>query len=1058
MNIEDIDRYCDQFEARLKRGDAISADSFIREQHLPDDALLGMELRRVEQEYGKSSHLHSTVTYQTIEPTVSDRYSPLKFHARGGVGEVWIAEDGEIGRQVALKKLSRYEEGSNERFLAEAQIAGQLEHPSVVPVHDVGIDRSGKPYYVMKFVHGRTLRDAIEEYHGASNAGKSQLSEEERSLHQQRLLHHFIDVCEAVAFAHTRGVVHRDIKPSNVMLGLFGETIVLDWGLAKVLNQPELPGLPTAVTSSGRSSDTAQGSVLGTPAYMPPEIAEGKAADAGPSVDVYLLGATLYEILTGSPPRRGSSRDEIVELARTVAPVPPREKNRHVARPLEAICQKAMAKHERDRYGSALDVAEDIRRYLAGAPVSAYPEPLPARLWRWTKKNRRGLIRGATAAVIAAILIVAVEASVHRRQLWAKQQAREQIDSFRQHYDDAMFFVGQESEVIEGNAQFAYFDPDSGHEALQNALILAEPWGENLASLTIDDEERGALRRELYELQLLRAQLAQLHPRPDRPDEFSDALARAESYQYGTPSLDRLRSGGGIDAVGDAISTSDFYFDHFLAGEQLRTRSIAAGGGRRVQLEAAIEHYRSALRLKPEHYWSRLQLGRCLVALGRNEEAIGTLGACAALRTEVPWALSARSIALMQEERYDEALADLDKVLTDDPSFHPARLNRGVVLWRQGNLAEATGDFQSVLIAEDNPLILAAFYLGQMSLQQGELGDALQYFRQFANGNQLKSFRLAHLSIAKTHYLRGEQDLGLESLNRALQLSAPDSFQPDGLLSRFKRGWYLRQWATSVAVDLVAKSRLRFGEGSKEEVRAENTRRNILQSARQELLAVESSFNRAPLPDKFKLDTYLELATVYEKLDDPENAEQTFSQGLAIDPDHFRLTYKRGHQRYLRNAYGLAQQDFIRAAGLNPQRTGDKIYVAAAHSYSGILFALDENTEEAHRRAGLSAAELFDIAPPHPLTFQVLHNIACIYGGLSQLEDAEQDREKLQIVAINYVDRALDKAREAGRLATEIDDIQKENEGLFGADLKAHPKFKALLRKALADLGANETK
>jgi serine/threonine protein kinase len=263
------------------------------------------------------------------------------------MGDVWLAVDPLIGRQVALKRIRAKHSNQELRFMAEAQIAGQLEHPSIVPVHDLGKGDDGLPFYIMKFVRGDSFKKVIQDFHAQRKADKPGWP-----VRWRQLLDVFVDLCEAVAYAHSRGVIHRDLKPDNVMVGPFGETMVLDWGLAKLQNQPEAPGTPTymAVTSSGHSADTQAGSVIGSPPYMPPEMAEGHADQAGPPADVYLLGATLYSILTNEPPRRGSSHAEIVELARTVPPVPPRQKHPWVPRPLEAICMRAMAMRIEDRY------------------------------------------------------------------------------------------------------------------------------------------------------------------------------------------------------------------------------------------------------------------------------------------------------------------------------------------------------------------------------------------------------------------------------------------------------------------------------------------------------------------------------------------------------------------------------------------------------------------------------------------------------------------------------------------------------------------------------------
>ena len=196
----------------------------------------------------------------------------------------------------------------------------------------------------MKFVHGKTLLKAISEAHRESPHAHTA---------KRRLLENFVDVCDAVAYAHSRGVLHRDLKPSNVMLGEFGETLVVDWGVAKVVDQPDVQGEAfVSLTGSGLSYATEANAVIGTAAYISPEMASGNAAEAGVKADVYLLGATLYHILTNQAPRRGSSQHEILEMAREAEPENPRRIKRNVPKRLEAICLKAMAHDSDVRYDS----------------------------------------------------------------------------------------------------------------------------------------------------------------------------------------------------------------------------------------------------------------------------------------------------------------------------------------------------------------------------------------------------------------------------------------------------------------------------------------------------------------------------------------------------------------------------------------------------------------------------------------------------------------------------------------------------------------------------------
>ena len=229
------------------------------------------------------------------------------------MGEVFVARDEELHREVALKQIQdrhAHDSHSRARFLVEAEVTGGLEHPGVVPVYGLGQYADGRPFYAMRFIKGDSLKEAIDRYHNTADRDAG-----ERALEFRRLLGRFVDVCNAIAYAHSRGVLHRDLKPGNVMLGPYGETLVVDWGLAKVVGRRE--GVATSDEATLRpeatsgSAPTLAGSAIGTPQFMSPEQAAGKLDQLGPATDVYSLGATLYCLLTGrgavSGHRRGAA-------------------------------------------------------------------------------------------------------------------------------------------------------------------------------------------------------------------------------------------------------------------------------------------------------------------------------------------------------------------------------------------------------------------------------------------------------------------------------------------------------------------------------------------------------------------------------------------------------------------------------------------------------------------------------------------------------------------------------------------------------------------------------
>ena len=237
-----------------------------------------------------------------------------------------MALDSELHREVALKQiLEKHADDpvSRQRFVAEAEITGGLEHPGVVPVYGLGTDAGGRPYYAMRFIKGDSLKEAIERFH-EDEALKTDPGR--RSLELRKLLRRFTDVCNAIDYAHSRGVIHRDLKPANIIVGKHGETLVVDWGLAKAVGRADPSvGEQTLAPSSGGSSETLPGSALGTPAYMSPEQARGELNRLGPRSDVYSLGATLYCLLTGKPPFEGDDIGAVlhaVQEGRIPAAVP----------------------------------------------------------------------------------------------------------------------------------------------------------------------------------------------------------------------------------------------------------------------------------------------------------------------------------------------------------------------------------------------------------------------------------------------------------------------------------------------------------------------------------------------------------------------------------------------------------------------------------------------------------------------------------------------------------------------------------------------------------------
>jgi eukaryotic-like serine/threonine-protein kinase len=382
---------------------------------------------------GTLAHLGSGSTHQeedadrtapySVGEATSDgqRFRVLRPHARGGLGAVFVALDEELHREVALKQiLEKHADDptSRARFLLEAEVTGGLEHPGIVPVYGLGTHADGRPFYAMRFIRGDSLKEAIERFHAD---GSLKNDSGRRSLALQKLLRRFLDVCNAIEYAHTRGVLHRDIKPGNIIVGRHGETLVVDWGLAKAPGRADAGSLderPLVPSSASGSAETLPGSALGTPAYMSPEQAAGLLEDLGPRSDVYSLGATLYCLLTGRAPFEGDDLGALLRAVQRGEFPPPRRLDPSTDRALEALCLKAMAVRPEDRYASPRALAEDLERWLADEPVSAHREPWWERARRQLKRHRSmvgALAIGGPVAIISLATLAAHEGIAARQ-------------------------------------------------------------------------------------------------------------------------------------------------------------------------------------------------------------------------------------------------------------------------------------------------------------------------------------------------------------------------------------------------------------------------------------------------------------------------------------------------------------------------------------------------------------------------------------------------------------------------------------------------------------------
>jgi formylglycine-generating enzyme required for sulfatase activity/serine/threonine protein kinase len=452
--------------------------------------------------------------------------------ARGGMGAILKVWDENLRRDLAMKVVLKPGGGDEpasvddvdpkqiKRFLEEAQVTGQLDHPGVVPVHALGLDEKRTLYFTMRLVRGRDLQKIFDFVQSG-----------EEGWNPTRALGVMLKVCEAMAYAHSKGILHRDLKPANIMVGRFGEVYVMDWGLARVMGEDDVHDLRIDVPAPqvketsdldvrskfaalDSSLKTMDGDIVGTPSYMPKEQARGRVSEMGPAADVYAVGAMLYHLLAGQVPyvAEFEKPTPLTVLRRVLEGPPPplAELNADVPGELEAICEKAMEREAADRYESMEALAYDLRAFLEGRVVQAYETGAVAEFRKWIARNRA--LAAASAVALLALVIGLAVSSV----LYVRADRNAELAEDRR----------QEAEENEQQAVAARRQADeSALEALQSAELAkerqAEAEAEKVKVLRLSDVKR---------LEALQEEAASLWPAiPEQAEGYRVWLARADS-------------------------------------------------------------------------------------------------------------------------------------------------------------------------------------------------------------------------------------------------------------------------------------------------------------------------------------------------------------------------------------------------------------------------------------------------------------------------------------------------------------------------------------------------
>lgn len=919
-------------------------------------------------------HERETPSSQPAQVAVPG-YEILGQLGRGGMGVVYLARQVDLKRRVALKMILSGPHASaaeRTRFRIEAEAVARLQHPNIVQIFEVN-EQDGIPYLALELVDGTNLADQLEQAPWPTLAATRLVETLARAIHH----------------AHQQGIIHRDLKPGNVLLTSTGIPKITDFGLAKLLDADTAP-----TTTTG---------FLGTPHYMAPEQTAKSSRFIGPATDIHALGAVLYELLTGRPPFDGATALDVLEQVRFYDPLPPSHWQGHVPRDLETICLKCLAKEPRQRYASALDLAEDLRRFQDGEPIWARPVSVWERLRKWAWRRRTGLTLIALAGLVLVLLGLWHHLNVQKRE----QQARSDEAARRDHANQVyrQFVHLRDEALFHGIYGTLFTDRDAPGNlqamatTAQEALSLVQV---TLAAETppvfdpyTTEAERETLTLGSYQLLLLLAEaiaepadaqtVADLH---HRARQALAILERAATLTSPTQAY-HLRRARYLTQLGDAQGAErerarasqlpttrliDFLLlgqEHYRLGEIARARQD-------------LEH---ALLLQPNDFWSQHFLAVCLVKLGQPGQAEEYLNRCLKQKPRFIWTYLLRSIAYEKLEDIAAAEADYEHALQLQPNADARYLlfgNRGRMRLERQRLTAAVADLQAAIACQP------AYYHAYLYL-------SMAYFRL---GNEPEAAHCLEQALARHAPAR---ELAGYHVERARDLIRQQRFAESLQASDAALG-SLPSSVAALEVRVDALIQLHYYP------EAVQTLDRLLQLGK-------------PMP----VEIYRKRGFVRMQLRKYLDAADDYSHVLHLQPDVETWAH-RGWAYLLADAWKPALRDFeeaIQLAGL-PEVSASTLGLMGAPVGTGSFLALatlfpGRSLQVAyipdacvgrglarvmlgHYRSAVHDAD--EALRRRPTAPEMMHNIACIYAQAADRAETADERDRLTLAA-DYRRRAL---------------------------------------------------